>query len=409
MRTSSRLLAFILGAACAPACLAQTSTTLNCDRSYGFRTDANGQTGATLCDSKSDKFIDALNNFNLSNPAYTQTSSAVVLGRFSDVNIVLSYPANNSTLSYNFVELGEKGSFNGGSRSTSQQLFSDFVKKSDIIGRIMRYQADHSATSAITGIGGLIPMAGAADFSTSFDTLSKLATPDSAGSNNLIGVGLSYGNYSVSNSADKVKTTSIPLSYTVRNDIDPRRQLLMSLPLTLVQTGDANSVHGGLGVAYRLPMSDNWTLTPGGKYGVVASKDRATLSTVMAANLMSTYAIPMDTYAVAIGNMIGYYKTGKFSSGDYAFDPDIALTMARNGVMASMPAAMFGPKMAAEFSFIDTRYLGNKPFLSSTQEFGVTVGTNRNAGNARSFFRAGLSYLRGKDTRGVSANLGYWF
>ncbi len=53
--------------------------------------------------------------------------------------------------------------------------------------------------------------------------------------------------------------------------------------------------------------------------------------------------------------------------------------------------------------------LGNKPFLASTQELGITVGTNRNAGNVRSFFRAGLSYLRGKDTRGFAVNLGYWF
>ena len=87
--------------------------------------------------------------------------------------------------------------------------------------------------------------------------------------------------YSVAGSADRIVTTSLPLSYTVRNDIDPRRQLMLSLPLTLVQTGNAKSVHASLGAAYRLPLSDNWTLTPGGRYAVVASKDRATLSTAV--------------------------------------------------------------------------------------------------------------------------------
>jgi hypothetical protein len=408
MPVTSRLLALVIGIACAPPALAQTAAPLDCQRSFGFRADTNGVVGEIICSSKASAFTDALEAFDRSNPRYTPTSSATVQGRFSDVRIVLSYAANSTTLNYNFVELGEQGSFTASARVGSQAQFDDFVRTSDILGRIMRYQAQHSATSPITGVGGVITMAGAQDFGTSFDTLSKVVAGGEV-SNNLVGVGLGYGSYSVSGSADRISTTTLPLSYTVRNDIDPRRQLVLSLPLTLVSTGDAKSVHGSLGVAYRLPLSDHWTVTPGGRYAVVASKDRATLSTVMSASLASTYAMPMNGYALAIGNMIGYYKTGKFSSGDYAVAPDIALKMMRNGVMASLPATLFGPKMAAEISLVDMRYLGDKPFLDSTQEVGFTVGTNRNAANARSFVRAGLSYLRGKNTRGLSANLGYWF
>lgn len=415
MPAISRLLSLALGIHLASPVLAQTpvpsetAAPLNCERSFGFRADTNGVVGATICSAKAGDFTDALEQFDRSNPRYTPTSSATVQGRFSDVRIVLSYAANSTTLNYNFVELGEQGSFTAAARTGSQDQFNDFVRTSDILGRIMRYQAQHSATSPITGVGGVITMAGAQDFGTSFDTLSKVAANGQGNNNNLVGVGLGYGSFSVSGSADRITTTTLPLSYTVRNDIDPRRQLVFSLPLTLVSTGDAKSVHGSLGVAYRLPLSDHWTVTPGGRYAIVASKDRATLSTVMSASLASTYAMPMDGYALAIGNMIGYYKTGKFSSGDYAVAPDIALTMIRNGVMASLPATLFGPKMAAELSLVDMRYLGDKPFLDSTQEIGFTVGTNRNATNARSFVRAGLSYLRGKNTRGLSANLGYWF
>ena len=330
-------------------------------------------------------------------------------GRFSDVRIVLDYAANSTTLNYNFVELGEQGSFTAASRFESQNLFEDYVSNSDLLGRIMRYQAQHSATSPITGAGGVITMAGAQDFGNSFDTLSKVVASGQGNNSNLVGVGLGYGSYSVAGSADRIATTSLPLSYTVRNDIDPRRQLVLSLPLTLVQTGNANSVHASLGAAYRLPLSDNWTLTPGGRYAVVASKDRATVSTVISVSLASTYAIPMKGFAIGIGNMLGYYKTGKFSSGNYAVAPDIALKMMRNGIMTSLPTTLFGPKMAAEISLVDMRYIGDKPFLDSTQEFSVAVGTNRNAVNARSFVRAGFSYLRGKNTRGLSANLGYWF
>lgn len=388
------------------------SQTLSCDKSYGFRADVNSTTGTTLCASKADTFLDAAKNFNASNANYTSTSAAFVQGRFSDVNVTLGYDLGLTTLKYNFIELGMSGSFTGATRDQSEQQFVDFVKKSDIIGRLMNYQAKNSATSPIAGVGGLIPVAGATDFASSFDTMSKVAAVGAAqasSNNNLIGAGLSYGSYSITGKSDKISTTSIPLSYTIRNDIDPRRQLVISLPLTKVSVGDADSYHGGLGLAYRVPVTDNWTLTPSGKYSVVGSKDRATVSTVMSANLMSTYAIPMDSYHVAIGNMVGLYKTGKFSSGDYSFDPDIKLTMARNGVMLSHTPALLGGKMAAEYSLIDTRYIGNKPFVSNTQEIGITVGTNKNAGNARSYTRAGLSYVRGKDTRGFTVNLGYWF
>jgi hypothetical protein len=410
MHTSVRPLAFVIGAAFATPVLAQNTPPLDCQRSFALRADTNGRIGNTICGAKADQFLDALENLGDSNIAYTLTSSALVQGKFADVGLILSYAANSTKLSYNFIELGESGSFTGPTRVDSQDQFEDFVKKTDIIGRILRYQAQHSATSAITGVGGVITMAGMQDFNTSFDTMSKLAASGDGGSNNnLIGVGLSYGNYSVSGSADRLKTTSLPLSYTIRNDIDPRRQLVLSVPLTLVSIGGAQSVQGSMGIAYRVPLSDNWTLTPGARYGIVASKDRATLATVMSANLASTYAIPMDGFALGIGNMIGYYKTGKFSGSDYAVAPDIALTMMRNGIMASMPTAMFGPKMAAEFSLIDMRYIGDKPFLDNTQEISFTVGTNRNAANARTFVRAGLSYLRGKNTRGLSVNLGYWF
>lgn len=413
MKLRDAVVLTLTGACMAPA-MAQFSTSNGCDRSYSFRADVGTNTGQLLCASKSDVFIDAVRNFNLSNLGYNNNSAANVLGRFNDVGVILSYPTNSTKLSYNFPELQMAGSFTGSSRDDSEEQFIDFVKKSDLIGKIMNYQAKHSATSALTGVGGVIPMAGAQDFAASFDPMSQIMTgpgdKGDSGSNNLIGIGLGYSSYNIDGSADRVRSTTLPLSYTIRNDIDPRRQLVFSMPLALVKVGEASTVHAGLGASYRIPLADRWTLTPGGRYSIVASKDRATVSTVMSASLMSTYVFPLGgNQAVAIGNMLGYYKTGKFSGRDYSIDPDIALTMARNGVMYSMPTAMMGGKMAAEFSLIDTRYLGDKPFVDNTQEFGVTIGTNRNAANARSFLRGGMSYVHGKATRGVTINIGYWF
>jgi hypothetical protein len=383
---------------------------LDCEKSFGFRADVNGTRGTTLCASSVDSFIDSAKNFTLSNSGYTQTSVAQAQGRFNDVNVALSYAANSTTLRYSFPELGMSGSFTGINRDDSEEQFVEYMKKSDILGKVLRYQAKNSPSSALTGAGGLIPMLGATDFSTGFDTASKIASGnESGGANNLIGVGLGYASYNVDGGGEKVKTTSLPLSYTYRSGSDARRQVVLSIPIMQAATGDARAYNVGLGLAVRLPVTDNWTITPGVRYSAVASLDRATVSTVASGSLMSTYVIPMGSVDLAMGNMIALYKTGKFKSGDYSFDPDIQLKMTRNGLMASVPATIFGSNLAAEVSLIDTRYLGEKPYVSNSQELGFTFGTNRSAANKHSFLRAGVSYIRSNVTKGFTANVGYWF
>ena len=401
----------ILLAVASLASLPAFSQQLDCEKSYGFRADVNGTKGQTLCASNVDAFIDSAKNFTMSNVKYTQTSAAMGQGRFNDLNVALSYAAGSNTLNYSFPELGMSGSFTGRNRDESEEQFVDFLKKTDILGKVLHYQAQHSASSALTGAGGLIPMLGSTDFATGFDTASKvIASGGQSGNvNNLIGIGLGYSSYNVSGGGEKVTTTSLPLSYTFRSSDDARRQVVLSMPIMQARTGDANAYNFGLGLAVRLPVTDHWTLTPGVRYSAVASVDRATVSTVASGSLMSTYVIPMGAVDLAVGNMIALYKTGKFRSGDYSFDPDIQLKMTRNGLMLSTPVAALGSSMAAEFSLIDTRYLGEKPFVSNSQEIGATIGTNRNAANAHSFVRAGLSYVRSNVTKGFTVNFGYWF
>lgn len=407
MNTAQKTLSFIVTALLSANTLAASS----CDKSYAFRTDVAGTIGRTLCDSSATTFVDALSNFSTTNSNYTETSAALVNGRFSDVNVVLSYAANSTRLNYNFVELGDAGSFQGATRKESQKLLEDYLKKNGIIGRIMNYQAKNSPTSPISGAGGLIPMTISADFNASFtNSPTAGAGPNTSGAsnNNLIGANVLYGSYNVDNTSDRVTLIGVPLSYTIRNDIDPRRQLTFSLPITVVKTGNAQTAQTGLGVSYRVPLSDNWTITPAGRYSVVASEDRATVSTLYSASITSVYVIPMSSFDLSIGNMLGYYKTGKFSSGDYAFNPDITNTAMRNGVMLSQPVNL-GKKMTIEYSLIDTRFFGDKPFTDNYQEIGVSIGTNKSALDARSFLRGGLNYMRGPGVTGITANIGYWF
>lgn len=391
-----------------------------CDKSYAFEADVAGSAGSQLCSSKSDTFIDALKNFNLSNTGYNAAAGTAidVTGKFNDVDIRLGYANNSKILTYSFPQLGVSDSFTGRGatleeqRKDAQEQFKDWVKKNDILGKIMKYQAEHSASSPITGAGGLIPMTAAGDFDSAFTaSATQIAGVNQAGaaSNNLVGIGATYGVYTMSGSSDKTTTMSVPLSYTVRNGIDPRRQLIISLPITQTTTGDAKAYQIGLGLAYRFPITDNWTLTPGIKYSYVASADRATVAALASASLTSAYLIPMNGYDIGIGNMLGYYETQKFSAGDYSFNPNIKQFLTRNGVMVSQPVSLAGKKMSVEYALTDTRYLSNKPYVDNYQELSVSLGTNKSAADSRSHLRAGLSLMSGRGMSGYMFNLRYSF
>lgn len=364
-------------------------------------------------------FFDKLSGSGLSalGAGYTGSEIATIDANFNSLVMSLAYPnLGGPLLTLNIPGLGVNQTFTGATRDASKQLLADYLKKTDIIGQIMKYQAAHSPTSPIAGAGGMLPNAVASDFNQNFtDTATNIAAQSSAASAasqdkvtpNLIGIALSYG--SLTNLNNKTKVTTLPLSYTIRNDIDPRRQLILSLPITQIDTNGAKSYNIALGAAYRLPMNDNWTLTPSGKVSGVGSVDMATVAGMYSLSLTSTYIWELDNYAVSMGNMLGYNKTMKFKSGDYAFDPDIQSTVLRNGVLFSQPVNWGGKKLSLEYSAIDTRYTGTKLYIDNTQEFGITVGTNKSVFSSRSYLRGGLTYLQGKDTKGFTANLGYWF
>ncbi len=375
---------------------------------------------ALMTTQTADQFLDKLSSSGLQSfgLGYDGTQTASIDANFNSLGMKLAFPnlgftGTGAQLTFAVPGLGVTQTFNGTDRDDSKRLLSDYLKKSDIIGRIMKYQAEQTPNSPITGAGGMLPTQISADFNQNFnDTATNIAAPanlakvDGAGAN-LIGAALSYGSLKALDRDTKV--TTIPLSYTVRNDLDPRRQLVITMPITQVETEGAKSYHGALGVAYRLPMNDNWTLTPGGRISAVGSKDLATVAGLYSASITSTYIWAMDGFDVAMGNMLSYNKTMKIKSGDYSFDPDITSTVLRNGVMLSQPVTLSGKKMSVEYSLIDTRYMGTKLYADNTQEIGITLGTNKSAFSSRSFFRGGLSYIHGKDTKGFTLTIGYWF
>jgi hypothetical protein len=224
---------------------------------------------------------------------------------------------------------------------------------------------------------------------------------------NMLGLGLRFGSYSQGGLTSKAYT--LPFSYTARSDSDPRRQLTFTLPVTFNDVEGAKTYHVAVGANYRMPMTDHWALTPAVNWGITGSKDLGSVAQVVSLSLTSTYGIEMGANSrISIGNMLGYYKTLKFTVGDYSFDPDIQNVVFRNGILYSMPTSLLGGGKSLEYSLINTVYTGSALYNKVTNEIGVTLGTNRNA-QARSYQRVGFTYLFSSKTHGFSLNFGYWF
>jgi hypothetical protein len=207
-----------------------------------------------------------------------------------------------------------------------------------------------------------------------------------------------------------VKVKTLPLSYTFRNDIDPRRQLALNAYITQVDISGASLTSGGVGVSYRFPMNDNWTLVPSARLSSLKSDDLATDAGAYAASVTSVYVWQAGKFNVAMGNMLSYNSSVKLGSGQYASDPGITNTSLRNGLLFSQPVRLGGKRLSMEYSLVDTRYVsGTKPYVDNYQEVGVTVGTNKDAFSSRSFVRGGVTFVNGRGNRGFTLNIGYWF
>ena len=390
---------------------------------FSITVDVAGQVNSASFSSIEEMF-DALSSSGLRNinTGYTGTQAATVSINLRGLPVIISYPTANSTvLIFQVPSLGISQTFQGTSRDMSQDQLEDFLKKngSDILSRIGREQARVSPVDPVAGNPGSLMTqlvmqnfhAGFTDFATN---IAGERTEQAAGAtgaiervNNLFGLGLRYSQYRQDGLTSR--TVTVPLSYTFRNDLDPRRQTSFSLPITLSDVEGAKSYHVGLGFSHRFPVSDDWALMPAATLAAAGSRDMGSLAAVGSASLTSSYLFRVGGMDLAMGNMVGYYTTIKVASGDYSYNPDIKNTVLRNGLILSHPVSTGGGTFTMEYSFTDTYFAGDELYIKRFDEIGISIGTNKSARSSRSYMRGGASYLHSSKSKGFSAYFNYYF
>jgi hypothetical protein len=223
----------------------------------------------------------------------------------------------------------------------------------------------------------------------------------------LPGLGLRYDRFSDQGQATQGVT--LPLSYTFRSDLDPRRQVTVSLPITAVDIDGARAYMGTFSTALRLPVTRDWALSGSLGYSQVRATELGTAGQIGSVALTSNYVFRTNVGDLALGNMVGYYKTIAGKIGDIETGSGIANTVLRNGLLWSERAGWLGSGMTIEYTLVNTHYLGSELYLKNYTELGVNVGSNKRADSVRSYLQGGLTYLFSSKTKGFMGNFNYWF
>lgn len=396
----------LLGAGAAQA--APSCTTL-------FGTEAAvGGSALVFCEPTAQGLVDRLSvtNFETEFANYTSTSAVNTSSLWNGVAVNAGFAANSTALSLNIPDLQVNETFIGATREQSITMLKNWYNQnSDLVSRMLRQQAANSPNSLITGSNGLLQSIVATDFATAFSDNESRAGANSASAGNAaaaspLGMGVVFSHMKVA--GVQQTAVGVPISYTVRNDIDPRRQALLRADLSALRSGGALGYQARFSAGYQYPMSDEWKIAARGTVGFVGSSDAATLATMVGASIASSYTMEFDGFDLSIGNMLGYYQTLSAKAESVSVNPGIKNTALRNGIILSQPVNLWGRKMVAEYSIADTRFFGTKIYQTNLQEFSISVGTRRSE-SARSSTRLTGSFVRGKDAKGIQLYLNHWF
>jgi hypothetical protein len=321
--------------------------------------------------------------------------------------------AGSATLTFAIPSLGVSQTFNGATRDESQDQLGDFLKQNGggILDKLGKELVRVSPADPLAGNpNSLMSNVVSQDFAAGlggFAMSMREPVSGAADSSNLAGFGLRFGQYSQGGEVNSSMT--LPLSYTIRSDADPRRQLSFSAPLTYGEVGTSKSYAAGLGVSYRFPVTDRWALTPAIGASAVGSLDLGTAAAVGSGALTSAYVVPMGRHDLSFGNMVGYYKSLEVSVGDYSYDPGVQNTVTRNGFVFSQAFSLLGTERRLEYSVIDTRFFGTALYTEHYDEFSVALASSGSAiGNGR-YWRFGGKYLYSEKIKGLSFTMGTWF
>ena len=372
-----------------------------------------GETASVSFNNVSD-IVKAVDNQSLHTllTLYTPISAASITIDLRGLPTTVTYAANSTTLVFNVPSLNINKQFTGSTRDESQTLFEDYLKKNGngIFTKILQKLAASTAIDPTAGNpNSLMAKMGSSDFGAGTDFGGGQMGRTQPSKNTLDILTLRFGSYSAGPYTQNVYTW--PINYTYRFDSDSRKQLIFDIPLTYTDTEGGKSYSTSLGIGFRYPVNNDWTLTPMVRIGGAGSVDLGSAAVIYSGSLVSNYNLYWGDTKISIGNMIAEFKADSLDIGGYSVGYNLTNTMLKNGIGFAVPLnfKMFGKPTSLELDIVHTDFFGDALYINRYFDFAMSFGTHGTE-SALDNFRVGLTYTVGNNSyNGVMFNLGYTF
>jgi hypothetical protein len=372
--------------------------------------------------SNAQSLIDALttSGFKVINPAYTVTSIATADIDFRGVDLQMIYATSGTDLIFTVPELNYNRVFaQGATRGENEQDLEDFLRANgdNIVTRILGLTVANTPIDPVAGNPASL-MSRMVESDYFLGTTVGPAPDPVAGSasgydrtQNLVGLNARFGRFTADGLDSDV--IDLPLTYVLPLQ-DPRYAINFDLPLTYVDSEGSASFGGSFGIGVRLPLLDNWTLTPALRAGAVASTDLGSAATVGGASLTSNYRFRYNDMQFSIGNSVSYIRTFPLEIEDTTLDYDQQNFVFRNGISIAGPLEykLFGQSTTWEVSIVNTQFVGDPVYVGNYFDIAVSFGTVSSVnGFTWDSLRVGLTYTVATDAdlMGLRLNFGYQF
>jgi hypothetical protein len=381
--------------------VALISGAVHADDIYTFTATVGGQSASTGLSDLSSAAKYKIESLNI---GYTERSAATAVLNMRGVIINFAYQANSPALQFSIPSLGIYQTFNGTTRTRSEDMVIDWFKNSP--SSLSQEYVKSTSTDPISGNpNSLMSQMAASDF----QSATGIGQSEGESSSGLLGVGISYGQFN--SNGLKTTVTSLPLSY--EKGID-NLTLLVDAPLTMIETESSKSYAGTLGVGLRTPVQEGWNLTGYVRNGVGGSRDMGTVSGVYSGSIISdfTYRTPEGGSKIMMGNMVSYMQTYPITVDGYTANYDLHNYVLRNGLAyeQKLPMDLFSKRMKVEVFAVNTYFGGSDVYIKSSTDVGFDFATEITIGNyTYQDNRLGLTYTFGGGYTGYRVNYGYKF
>ena len=335
------------------------------------------------------------------------------------IDVVSVYDENSSLLSFEIESLGIFKQFDGGNRTESGNILREYIKNNGdgVLSKLLKASA---ATTAID------PVAGNPDSlmgsSISADTNNATALNKSSNSSKKgeeagsteddeFGINLSAGCSNVQ--GHQKCSLTLPLSYThyfaKPEGKTEGYKLRIDAPIAYYETNGSKAYQASIGAALQIPISENFSLTPAIRTGIVASKDLGAAANINSLSLTSIYHKKWDKMNVRFSNMLGTIQTKGMKSNGVDIDYSLKNQVIKNGVAVELPSGinLAGKRTSWEASIANTYLTGDELYINNYYDLALSLGTVKNNDDS---LRLGLTYTQGDHGYSkVNMNFGYQF